>query len=531
LKKIIFLIIASLMVMGLVLPGCGGGGGGTWTPTIYVAVVGPLTDIQGQNHLGGAQMARDEINAAGGVNVNGTMYKVSLVEVETAETAELTGLTGKANLLAAFSANPNITFCVGGFRTECLQVYREVAMDEQTLFMNAGAATDSLQFSVVTNYSRYKYFFKSTPYNSTFLVKSCLKMTSTLGAVLNVTLAGNNATLLPAYQTDESYVKPRVCVIMEDATWCDTLYAVAMGYLPLLGFNVTYGVRVPPTETNINTQMNTIKGWYPHIIFTAFSGSVGATFSTAKASLGVPGMVIGINVPGQQLNHWVNTGGTCLGEVMLDTWAENLSNTATTVAWFNSYLSRFGRYPVYTAGSYDAVKLVCKAIDQTNSLTSDDLVTWLENPANAMLDSVASPKIMTYPAPAITINASVMYALCETQVVALYPDIGNSSKFFLRFNTTAPYFHPASGYWIYDWLVGASSMPNIQHDLVYGPGLTTGIGSQWQNVSGAGKKMGVWPKYVGTTSPSFKLSDQYGNWNFQYPGTAALYIPLASFRP
>jgi branched-chain amino acid transport system substrate-binding protein len=475
-------------------------------------------------------MARDEINTAGGVNVNGTMYKVALVEVETAETAELTGLTGKANLLAAFSANPNITVCVGGFRTECLQVYREVAMDEQTLFMNAGAATDSLQFSVVSNYSRYKYFFKSTPYNSTFLVKSCLKMTSTLGAVLNGTLKAYNATLLPAYQTDASYISPRVAVIMEQATWCDTLYLVALGYLPCLGFNVTYSVRVDPTDTDINIEMNAIKAVNPHIIFTAFSGSVGATFSTAKAALGVPGMVIGINVPGQQLNHWMNTGGSCLGEVMLDTWAENLSNTPTTVAWFNSYLSRFGRYPVYTAGSYDSVKLVCKAIDQTNSLNSDDLVTWLENPANIMTDSVASPKIGTYPAPGTVINAT-MAALCVTQVQALYPNSLNSS--WIRFNTTSPFFWPVigGGYWIYDWLVGPASMPHVQHDLIYGPGLVTGIGSQWQNVSGAGKKMGVWPKYVGPTSPSFKLSDQYGDWNFQYPGTASLYIPLNQFQP
>lgn len=120
----------------------------TETRTIYVAVVGPLTETQGQNQLGGAQIARDEINAAGGVNVNGTMYKVQLVEVETNEAAELTGLTGRANLLAAFAANPNITFCVGGFRTECVAVYREVAMDNRKLFINCGAATDSLQFKI-----------------------------------------------------------------------------------------------------------------------------------------------------------------------------------------------------------------------------------------------------------------------------------------------------------------------------------------------------------------------------------------------
>ncbi len=529
-KKIIFLIVASLLVLGIVLPGCGGGGGGTWTPTIYVAVVGPLTDIQGQNHLGGAQMARDEINAgwpsSGGVDINGTRYKVELVEVETAETAELTGLTGKANLLAAFAANPNITFCVGGFRTECVQVYRDVAMDEQTLFMNCGAATDSLQFSVVSNYSKYKYWFKSTPYNSTFLVKSCLKMTATLGGVLNATLYAYNATLKPEYQTDPSFVNPRVAVIMENTAWCDVLYVIANLYLPCMGYNVTYAGRVSPTAVDISTELNAMKADYPHIIFTAFSGSVGATFSNQKASLGVPGMVIGINVPAQQLNHWVNTGGNCLGEVLLDTWGENMSINTGTVAWFDAYVARFGRYPVYTAGTYDSINFVCRAIDQTNSLNSDDLVTWLENPANALTDGVASPKVMTYPAPGAMVNATMGY-LTPDQVYALYPNINST---WIRFNTTAPYYHVTAGYWMYDWLVGASSMPHIQHDLVYGPGMVTGMGSQWQSINGSGKKVGVWPIYLGPTK-DIALTDQYGLWNFQYPGTKSLYIPLAQFQP
>jgi branched-chain amino acid transport system substrate-binding protein len=474
-------------------------------------------------------MARDEINAAGGVVVNGTSYRVQLVYVETNEAAELTGLTGKANLLAAFVANPYITFCVGGFRTEDVSVYRDVAMDNHKVFMNCGAATDSLQLSVVTNYSRYKYWFKASPYNSTFLVKSCLKMTSTIGAVLNATLYAANATLKPEYQTDAGFTNMRVAILMENTTWCDEMYLAAQYYLPALGFNVTYAGRVSPTATSIITQLNAINNTNPHIIFTAFSGSVGVVYSTQKASLGVHGMTIGINVPAQQLNYWLDTGGACLGEVILDTWAENLSNTNTTVAWFNSYLTRFGRYPAYTVATYDAIKLVCRAIAATNSLNSDTLVAWLEDPANAMLDSVASPTVEVYPAPGYTVNESAgIYALCETQVQALYPNALNST--WVRFNLTPPYFYPTTDYWMYDWLCGAASMPHIQHDLVYGPGYTTGIGSQWQNISGFGKKVGVWPMYLGPTF-DLTLTDQYGNWNFQYNGTMPLYIPLKQFQP
>jgi len=525
LKRIVFLIIASLMVLGLMLPGCtgGGGGGGAY---VNIAVVGPLTDLQGQNHLGGAQMARDEINAAGGVVINGTAYTVRLFEVETKESTEgETGTTGSANLASAISAD-NITFCVGGFRTEVVQVYRDVAMNAKKLFMNCGAATGSLQFSVVSNYSTYKYWFKSTPYNESFLVKSLLKMTAVMGGVLNGTLAAYNATLLPAYQTDASFNHTRVEILMENAAWCAVMYIVAQLYLPAMGFNVTGAQLVSPTATDISTELNNIKGRNPHIIFTAFSGSVGAVYSIQKNSLGVPGMTVGINVPGQQLNHWANTGGACLGEVLLDTWAENMSITPTTVAWFNNYVTRFGRYPVYTADTYDSVKLVCRAIAATNSLNSDDLIPWLEDPANAMLDSVASPKVMLYPQPAITIN-STMYALSADQVYALYPGINGT---WVRFTLAG--YNMTSGYYMTDWLCAdpTSSGPHIQHDLVYGPGLVTGIGSQWQNVSGSGKKVGVWPMYL-DPSKDIPLTDQYGCWNFAYPGTKSLYIPIKLFQP
>ncbi|MDH4290976.1 MAG: ABC transporter substrate-binding protein, partial [Dehalococcoidia bacterium] len=184
-KKTLFLIIAALLVLGLVLPGCNGGEQEEEEEEenfITIAVAGPMTDLQGQNHWDGATMAADEINAAGGVDVDGTMYDIKLVKVETKEATEgEDGSTGTANLLAVID---DVDFVIGGFRTEVLSVYRDVAIDAQKIFMNCGAATGSLQFSVVTDYDTYKYWFKSTPYNETFLVKSCLKMTATIGSIL-----------------------------------------------------------------------------------------------------------------------------------------------------------------------------------------------------------------------------------------------------------------------------------------------------------------------------------------------------------
>jgi len=508
LKKILYLILASLLVLGVVLVGC--------APAeeeeeeeeenfITIAVAGPMTDLQGQNHWDGATMAMEAINAAGGVDIGGTKYTVQLVKVETKEATEgEDGSTGTANLQAVID---DVDFVMGGFRTEVVSVYRDVAMDAHKIFFNCGAATGSLQFSVVTDYDNYKYWFKSTPYNETFLVKSCLKMTATIGNVLKGTLAAYEAAgaVKDAFKLSTAVGgKLRAHIVMENAAWCAGMVLAAQAYLPLLGFTVTGTTLLSPTATDISTEMNAIKALNPHIIFTAFSGSVGAVYSTAKADLGIPAVTMGINVPGQEIDHWANTDGACEGEIMLDTWAVGLANTGKTVAWFNDFVDEFGRYPVYTAGTYDAIHVICNAAEETGSLDPAVLIPWLEDPDNAYTEGVSSPKVGFYPMPEITVTAGQLYALSAAQVADWY----NLASYNKTYNQA-------------EWMCGFASgvqQAHIAHDLVYGPGLVTGVGSQWQLVEGDGAKVGIWPLNLGSAYNA-ALTDQYGNWNFAYPGT------------
>jgi len=516
-KKILFLIIGTLLVLGLVLPGCGEPP--VEEDIIKIAVVGPMTDLQGQNHWDGATLAMEEINDAGGVNVGGVMYDVELVKVETSEATEgEDGSTGTTNLAAVID---DVTFCVGGFRTEVVGVYRAVAVGPTgagKLFMNCGAATGALQFSVVTDYEDYKNWFKSTPYNETFLVKSCIRMTATIGGTLAGTLAYIEGSLDPSYVQDTYKMSlavgglPRVEILMEDAAWCAGMVPAAEYYLPLSGFNVTGTTLVSPTAPSISTELSAIAARNPHIIFTAFSGSVGAVYSNQKVALGIPAMTIGINVPGQQLIHWSNTGGDCVGEVMLDTFPIGVNVTSTTADWVDNFVARFGRYPVYTAATYDSINAVCKAIDETNSLDSDVLTAWLENPANAYTEGVGTPCTAYYQMPAIEITAGELYALNETQVRTFY-DIDSYGYVYNQ-------DHWGCGF------SGGVQQPHIAHDTVYGPGYQTGTGTQWQEVTGAGVKLGIWPMVL--PGPSI---DQYGDWSFEYPGTADLYLPIGSGEP
>jgi len=476
---------------------------------ITFAVAGAMTDFQGQMHWEGAQMAADEINAAGGVTINSTKYTIDLVQVETRETTEgEDGSTGTANFQAVID---DVAFVVGGFRTEAVTVYREVAMDAEKIFMDCGTATGSLQFSVVTDYDKYRYWFKAIPYNESFIATSCLKITGTMGNVLKETLttleAANATQVKEEFKlTNAEGGKLRVHIMMEDAAWCRGMVLYSQTYLPLLGFTVTGTTLVSPTAADITTEMNAINALNPHIILTAFSGSVAAVYSTTKADLAIPAMTVGINVPGQLIEHWANTDGKCNGEIMLDTWAEGLQNTAKTTAFFNAFVAKTETYPYMTAGTYDAIYQLKAAIEATNSLDADDIIPYLETHSYTGVDGTTA----YYPMPDITIQDGQLYGLKEAQVAELY-DLASYGKTY------------SQAEWQCGFLSGVQQ-PHIAHDVVYGPGYQTGIGSQWQD----GHKVGIWPMDLGDEYDE-AFTDQYGCWNFAYPGTVDVVIPIEGF--
>src|SRR5947208_15609979 len=61
--------------------------------TIKIAILGPMAFAQGENHWAGAELARDEINKAGGISVAGKKKQIELVRVDTNEIQSVTDAT------------------------------------------------------------------------------------------------------------------------------------------------------------------------------------------------------------------------------------------------------------------------------------------------------------------------------------------------------------------------------------------------------------------------------------------------------
>ena len=496
--------------------------------TITFAVTGPMTFMQGMDHWAGAEMARDEINAAGGVDVGGVRHDVELVQVETNEILDVSGVSGTTALTAVID---DVDFVVGGFRTESVMVYREVAVGPNgagKIFMNCGAATALLQMSVITDYDNYKYWFKATPYNEIFLVRSTMRYTGIANAVLRGTLAGaRSAYDIPPHGTawTSDDVEPlKFAILMEDAEWCNPMEAPVIATLTGLGLEHVGTWKCESAAADLEAQLTAIGGANPHIVFTILAGPGGKAYGTQQAIYAPNVFSLGINVEAQDISYHEDTGAE--HHMTLDTWAEGVAVTPTAVSWFDAFVAKTGRYPGYNAATYDGVKAIVEGVEAVSATNGWDDIADVIDHANidALIQYLETSErlgvganTIYYPVPELPLGGGI-YALSLDQVLALYPHVQD------LIDNGVYTFNPA------DWTTLGG---HIHHDVVYGPGLLTGIAAQWHDIDGTWKKVCVWPMvFTDPATPYWQLYyagvvDLYGNWNFQYDGTESLIVPDA----
>src|SRR3990172_12265464 len=173
--------------------------GGAQAQTVKIAILGPMAFVQGENHWAGAEMARDEINKAGGINVGGKRVQIELIR---ADTNEIQSVPDATNAIERVITRDKVDFLVGGFRSEAVLAMQEVAADNKKLFLGAGAAHPQLGAKVEQDYNRFKYWFRVTPLHVGDLVKVSF-------AVLGV--------VAEQFRKERNVASPKVAIVAEKA--------------------------------------------------------------------------------------------------------------------------------------------------------------------------------------------------------------------------------------------------------------------------------------------------------------------------
>lgn len=345
-----------VLVVSLFVPG---GFSETYAQPIKIGVLGPMAFTQGEGHWNGATIAAEAINAKGGFLVGKTRRPIELVKVDTNEFLSLTDAT---NALERAISSQRVDFLIGGFRTEAVMAMQDIAMDNKKIFLGVGAAHPELCTRVTKDYNRYKYWFRVSPVNSTFLVRANFLMLDMVAKRMAAELK------IP---------KIKVAIIAEKAVWADPIVAISQDNLPKMGMEIAGVWRPSPVATDVTAELSAIQRSGAHIIFSFFSASVGIPFAKQWGELKIPAALIGINVEAQKDGFWAATGGKGNYVLTQNTYAK-VKITEYTIPFVEAYVKRFGETPTYTSGTYEAINVLATAIEKAGTIEADKLVVELE---------------------------------------------------------------------------------------------------------------------------------------------------------
>ena len=345
---------------------------GAQAQTIKIAILGPMAFVQGENHWAGAEMARDEINKAGGINVGGKRMQIELIRADTNEIASVPDAT---NAIERVITRDKADFLIGGFRSEAVLAMQEVAMDHKKIFLGAGAAHSKLGQNVEENHSRYKYWFRYTPTKDVDLAR-------TLFAVMN--------SIAQQIRTELKTDTPKVALLAEKAVWTGGLVAAAQKNLPAMKMEVVGLWQPSATATDVTAELSAIERSGAHIVFTMLSGPVGISVARQMGERNMKAVAWGINVEGQKEEFWQAAAGKANFVSTLDTYAE-VEMTPRTIPFVRAFKERYKKMPTYNAATYDAIVMLKTVIEKENTLDADKLVAAIEK-----IEHVGTGSIVTF---------------------------------------------------------------------------------------------------------------------------------------
>ena len=329
---------------------------------IKIGVIGPMQFVQGKGHWNGATMAAEELNAKGGLQVGNKKMKLQIIQ---ADSNEFINVTDATNAMERLVTKDKVHFVIGGFRTEAVLPMQDIAMENKKIFIGVGAAHDELCLRVAKNYNTYKYWFRGSPFNSSFLGRTSFIQVGTVAAILKQSL---------------NIPKIKVAVVAEKAVWTEPMIKAAEGTLPKMGMEVVGIWRPSPVATDVTAELSAIQSAEAHIIFTIFSSSVGIPFGRQAGELKIPAVQAGINVEAQKDGFMDATQGMGDYAMTSATYCRGVESNKNTKAFVEAYYEKFGETPTYTSGTYDAiVYALAPTIEKAGSLDPDKIVDILED--------------------------------------------------------------------------------------------------------------------------------------------------------
>lgn len=328
---------------------------------ISVGIIGPMKFSLGDHSWKGANIAADEINAAGGIKLKGKSYKVKLVQ------ADDDCMTSVPNAVSAMKRLVNVSkvdFVVGGYRSEAVLAQQEVMADSKIIFLGTGSSAAEQNERLGKDFERYKYWFRIGNGNAKVGIPGWFGMIE---------------PVIRAVRKDLGVQKPRVAILIDKNRWAEPIAEMSNKLFTEMGCEVVGIWRPSATATNVSTELSAIKSADAHIIFTQLAGPSGNAFARQWGDLKIPAAMAGVNLEAVKEVAWEATGGRVNYALVSDVVATSSEKTKYTKPFLTAFKKRYKDSPLYTgSGGYDSIYLLKYVIEKAQSVDSTVLIPVLE---------------------------------------------------------------------------------------------------------------------------------------------------------
>jgi branched-chain amino acid transport system substrate-binding protein len=310
--------------------------------------------VFGEGTINGAQLAIDEINAAGGVL--GRKLEMVIADLET-ESDPTKAVSGYQSLAGSTDA------LLGIFRSEMVQAILPQVPRSPKPFLITGSTSLGTD-QVKANYDAFKTVFRSVIINTYSLVVDMARFMGDFVSQLN---ASNGVA------------NKKVVLIGEDLTSGNLFLQLLGPHLGRLGFQVEGPVRLAVGTTDMGPIVERVRSFNAGLGVTFFSDpNLAILFPSAVAQARLPLPLFGVNAPLQSDGGVQAARGAATGYTIVD-FSADAPVSPRTQKFFRDYKAKFNKTAVYTAGTtYDSIYVLAEAIKKAGKTDTNDVVAALE---------------------------------------------------------------------------------------------------------------------------------------------------------
>ena len=315
---------------------------------IKIGVIAEATAVAGSSIPQAAQLAADEINAAGGVNGR----KIQIISYDDHSSA--------AEGVRAFQRAANedhVNAVIASYISEVVLAIEPWTGRLKMVTVTPGAASDVITQNIAKDYDHLKYMFHGYATSTSIADATCAAAKDLLVGQLHMKSA---------------------VVMSEDAAWTTPLDEEYLKCLPQIGLKVLDHIRFSPDTTDFTPIFNKIEGEKPDVIITGIS-HVGVQPTAQWKQQEVPIPMFGVSSQATNSSFWNDTNGSTEGVLYQGFSGPDVAVTPKTLPFVAAFQKRFGNTPSYCGyTAYDEVYYIADAIKRAGSTDPDKIVAAME---------------------------------------------------------------------------------------------------------------------------------------------------------